>query len=392
MPAKTSEITLMKRIADGEESAFAQLYSSTSAMIYGYLIRITGDRDAADSLLVLTYQRVWQTAHDFDPQFVSINWLLKIARTLSLESGLVKKENKDSHEVEQVKIAALDRQKTFIQAVESMSVVYRDPLALVLMRSFTYQAIAEIMGVKIDVAKSKVFDAKMELNEKLRKLGIKKHQVSKSNILRELIPLYINGVLTGKHKVAFEKSLKNDPNLKQEYMEFYEIEEYFDQLNAASQQHLDQLYGTVKNSLEDFDEELLEEEEGERALNPKIDFFHHLLSSPRIGWGLALLQFAILIMVLIFIVPQNSNQVSAGIPSVQLLQQAKGKQLNIIFKDDATHQKIRDLLRSKKLQMFSGPTDIGLYTVVIDSDEEHAHKIVNELRKSEIVLLADPAF
>jgi len=392
MPAKTSEITLMKRIADGEESAFAQFYSSSSAMVYGYLMRITGNRDAADSLLVRTFQQVWQTAHDFDSQFVPITWVLKIARKLSLESGLAKKSEDEDAEVEQLKIAALDRQKTFIQAVESMSVVYRDPLALVLMRSFTYQAIAEIMGVKIDVAKKKVFDAKLELNEKLKKLGIKKHQVSKSNILRELIPLYINGVLTGKHKVAFEKSLKNDPNLKQEYIEFYEIEEYFDQLNAASQQHLDQLYGTVKNSLEDFDEEPVEYEDGDRPVNPKIDFLHHLLSSPRIGWGLAVLQFAILLIVLIFIVPQNSNQVSSGIPSVQLLQQAKGKQLNIIFKDDATHQKIRELLLSKELQMFSGPTAIGLYTVVIDGDVEQANKVLVELRKSDIVLLADPAY
>ncbi len=392
MPAKTSEINLMKRIADGEESAFAQLYSSTSAVVYGYLMRITSNRDASDTLLILTFQHVWQHAEDFDPQFDPVNWILKIARKLSLESDSLRKDTGDEAEVEQLKIAALDRQKTFIKAVESMSIIYRDPLALVLMRSFTYQAIAEIMGVKIDVAKTKVFDAKMGLNEKLRKLGIKKHQVSKSNILRELIPLYINGVLAGKHKVAFEKSLKNDPNLKQEYMEFYEIEEYFDQLNSASQQHLDQLYGALKNSLEDLDEQSDEELDSDRPVNPKIDFLHHLLSSSRIGWGLAILQFAILIMVLIFVVPQYSNQVSAGIPSVQLLQQAKGKQLNVIFQDAATHQQIRDLLLSLELEMFSGPTEIGLYTVVVEGDEEKATKVLNTLRQTKIVLLADPAF
>ncbi len=393
MPAKTSEISLMKRIADGEESAFAQLYSLASAAVYGYLMRITSNRDASDSLLIRTFQHVWQHADDFDPQFIPVNWVLKIARKLSLESESLKKPANDEPEAGKLNVAALDRQKTFIKAVESMSVIYRDPLALVLMRSFTYQAIAEIMGVKIDVAKSKVFDAKMGLNDKLRQMGLKKHQVSKSNILRELIPLYINGVLAGKHKIAFEKSLKNDANLKQEYMEFYEIEEYFDQLNSASQQHLDQLYGALKNSLEDLDEELDEESDSERTANPKIDFLHHLLSSARIGWGLAILNFAILIVVLIFVVPQYSNQVSAGIPSVQLLQQAKGKQINVIFQDDATHQQIRDLLRSLELEMYSGPSDIGLYTVVIEADEEKANRVLMTLRKTtKIVLLADPAY
>lgn len=393
MPAKTSEINLMKRVADGEESAFAQLYSTTSPVVYDYLIRISSDRDISDTLLVLTFQHVWQHAHDFDSQLEPVNWALKIARKTGLDSDLLKKaKEEEDAEVEKLKIAALDRQKNFIEAVESMSAENRDPLALVLMRSFTYQTISEIMGVKIELAKKKVFDSKVALNEKLRKLGIKKHQVSKSNILRELIPLYINGVLAGKHKVAFEKSLKNDPNLKQEYIEFYEIEEYFDQLNTASQQHLDQLYATLKNSLEDFDEEVVEEPEAEKAAHPKVDFFQHLLSSPSIGWGLAMLLFIVLVMVLIFIVPKSSNQVAPGIPSVQLLQQSRGKQLNIIFQDSATHQKIRDLLLSMDLQMHSGPTDIGLYTVIVDGDEQEATQVLNKLRKSEIVLLADPAY
>lgn len=392
MPAKTSDINLMKRIIDGEESAFSQLYTSTSAVTYGYLMRITSDRDASDSMLVLTFQHVWQHAHEYDSQYEPLNWVLKIARKLSLESDLLNKAASEDAAVEKLQVAALDRQKTFIKAVESVPLLFRDPLALVLMRGFTYQTISEIMGVKIDAAKQKVFESKKALNEKLIKLGIKKHEVSKSNILRELIPLYINGVLAGKHKIAFEKSLKNDRNLKQEYMEFYEIEEYFDQLSTASQQHLDQLYGAIKNSLEDFDDDTGEELETERTASPKIDFLHHILSSPRIGWGLAALQFAILVIVLIFVVPQNPNQVSAGVPSVQLLQQSKGKQLNIIFQDSATHQQIRDLLRSLELTMHSGPTEIGLYTVTTEGDEKKANDILTTLRKTEIVLLADPAY
>jgi len=348
-------------------------------------------------LLILTYQYAWQHAHEYDARFVPANWLLKNARKLSVEADKLNSEKSGKEAANEngstmLNIAALDRQKSFIQAVESLSLEFRDSLALVLMRSYTYQAIAEIMGARIDIAKTKVFDSKKALNEKLRRLGIKKHQVSKSNILRELIPLYINGVLAGKHKVAFEKSLKNDPNLKQEYMEFYEIEEYFDQLATASKQHLEQLYGSIKNSLEDFDEDLNEEPSGERVVGPKIDFLHHILSSSRIGWGLAILQFAILAVVLIFVVPQYSNQVSAGITSSQLLQKTKGKQLNIIFQDAATHRELKDLLLSLDVQMHSGPTNIGLYTIIVVGNEEQAQEVLNKLRKSKIVLLADPAY
>jgi DNA-directed RNA polymerase specialized sigma24 family protein len=360
-------------------------------------MRITGDRDASDSLSILTYQYAWQHAHEYDSRFEPANWLLKNARKLAVESERLKSEKSGKEAANEnggvkLNIAALDRQKSFIRAVDSLSLDCRDSLALALMRSYTYQSIAEIMGVRIDAAKMKVFDSKKELNEKLRRLGIKKHQVSKSNILRELIPLYINGVLSGKHKVAFEKSLKNDPNLKQEYMEFYEIEEYFDQLATASQQHLTQLYGSIKNSLEDFDDEVVEEQSGDQLTSPKIDFFHHLLSSSRIGWGLAILQFAILTVVLIFIVPQYSNPVSASISPGQLLQKNRGKQINVIFQDAATAKEIIKLLQSLDAEMQSGPTNIGLYTITVDVDENHVHEVLNKLRLSKIVLLADPAY
>lgn len=391
MPAKASEIKLMSRVADGEEAAFAQLYNSTSDQIYRYLKRLTGDVDTSDTLLLHTYQDAWQLVDDYDKKLAPVSWLLAIARDLALEySG--DQENNDSDKGPAAEVAAFDRQKVFIKAINSIPVDSRDALALVLMHGYTYHAISEVMGFNIDEVKSRVFEAKTRLKEKLKAYGIKKHEVSKSNILRELIPLYINGALAGKHKIAFEKSLKNDPNLKQEYMEFYEIEAYFDQLNTASHQHLDQLYINIINSLSESDESVDSEVDEAAAAETKVDFLHDILTSPQVGWGLAIVQFAILAVVLIFVVPQKSNSVEANISAAQLLQQTTGRKINVIFRDKATHQQIRDLLLKLDLQMFSGPTDIGLYTVSIDGSQQLAEDRLNKLRNSDIVVLADLAY
>ncbi|MGD8886028.1 MAG: hypothetical protein PVF34_10415, partial [Gammaproteobacteria bacterium] len=289
-------------------------------------------------------------------------------------------------------VAAFDRQKVFIKAINSIPVDSRDSLALVLMPNFTYHAIAEIMKLGIDEVKNRVFDAKSQLKDKLKTFGIKKHEVSRSNILRELIPLYINGALAGKHKIAFEKSLKNDPNLKQEYMEFYEIEAYFDQLNTTSRQHLDQLYNNIINKLIEADETAEAESAQELSAEKKVDFVHHILTSSQVGWGLAVLQFAVLAVLLIFVVPNNSSSVEAKISATQLLQQTTGRKINVVFRDNATHQQIRDLMLKLDLSMFSGPTEIGLYTVSIDGSEQLARDRLNKLRNSDIVVLADPAY
>jgi len=176
-------------------------------------------------------------------------------------------------------------------------------------------------------------------------------------------------------------------------MEFYEIESYFDQLESVSRQHLEQLYLAVTNSLEDLAEVEEPDVTSEKSPNIKIDFLHHLLSSARIGWGLAILQFAILAIVVIFMRPQYSNPVEANVnPTQYHQQQHRGKKLNIIFQDGATHKQIRELLLGLNAGIFSGPTDIGLYTIEVDVDDAKAEKILMQLRTNDIVMLAEPAY
>ncbi|WP_455222992.1 RNA polymerase sigma factor [Kaarinaea lacus] len=397
MSVKASEVKLINRVAAGEESAFEQLFQSTSETVYRYLKRLTGDSDLSDRFLVKAFQQAWRSANSYDQKLVPANWLLQLARnTILSQAGTIQeKESRLTAQEAESDIVALDRQKVFVKAMDLMSLESRDSLVLVLMHVFTYHAISEIMELTIDDVKGRVFQAKNDLKEKLKQYGIKKHEVSKSNILRELIPLYINGALAGKHKIAFEKSLKNDPNLKQEYMEFYEIESYFDQLDTVSRPHLDRLYSIVKNSLENAEEFSETESDEAQAPTAKIDFLHEMLSSSRIGWGLAILQFAILALVLIFVVPDNSNPVEADIITAQLLQQqqqSKGKKLNVVFQDNATHQQIRDLLLALQAEVYSGPTEIGLYTIEIQGDERRAQEVLNTLRNSGVVVLADPAY
>ena len=392
MSVKASEIKLIHRIASSDDAAFAQLYTSTSAVVYRYLKRLCGDSDRSDELLIKTYQQAWQTAGDYNQKLEPTSWLISIGRELALSCRELADKHDRNERAESEDIAALDRQKAFLNAMDSLPVESRDSLVMVLMNSYTYHAISEISELRIDDVKARVFDAKSLLNEKLKKHGIKKYQVSKSNILRELIPLYINGALSGKHKIAFEKSLKNDPNLKQEYMEFYEIESYFDQLDSTSKQHLDRLYSTIINSLDNLEELSDEELEGDYTPAKKVDFLHHILSSSKIGWGLAGVLFVILVLVVVSGGSEDLKPMETNITAGQILQQSKGKQLNLIFKDEATHLQIRKLLLQLEAVTVAGPTEIGLYTIEIDGDDKQAQDVLNKLRMSDIVLLADPAY
>ena len=79
-------IDALKRSAAGDQTAFKRVYASTSAKLFGIILRILGQRDLAEDVLQEVYIRVWQRAGDFDPAVSSpISWLVAIARNRALD-------------------------------------------------------------------------------------------------------------------------------------------------------------------------------------------------------------------------------------------------------------------------------------------------------------------
>lgn len=86
MTDATHIATLLRRVAAQDKAAFAEVYSATSAKLYGIALRILKRRDLADEVVQDTFVRIWQRAGDFDPQKASpISWMCAIARNRALD-------------------------------------------------------------------------------------------------------------------------------------------------------------------------------------------------------------------------------------------------------------------------------------------------------------------
>ncbi len=105
---------LLRRIATRDEMAFAALYKSTSAKLYGVVARILPRGDAAADALQEAYVRIWERAGEFDLAKGSpLAWMATIARNRALD------------EVRRVRPGSLeDLPKTFEPAGDDV-----DPLA-----------------------------------------------------------------------------------------------------------------------------------------------------------------------------------------------------------------------------------------------------------------------
>lgn len=87
MASDTAEIAdLIARCALRDRQAFRDLYSRTSAKLYGVTLRILRDRSEAEEALQEVYVKIWQRADRYVPGGYSpISWLVAVARNHSLD-------------------------------------------------------------------------------------------------------------------------------------------------------------------------------------------------------------------------------------------------------------------------------------------------------------------
>jgi RNA polymerase sigma factor (sigma-70 family) len=79
-------VTLLGRVAMQDRAAFADLYSRTSAKLFGTCLRILSDSSSAEDALQESYVSIWNQAQRFDAAKASaMTWLISIARNRAID-------------------------------------------------------------------------------------------------------------------------------------------------------------------------------------------------------------------------------------------------------------------------------------------------------------------
>jgi RNA polymerase sigma-70 factor (ECF subfamily) len=74
------------RVAKGDRDALRDVYSATSAKLFGVCLRILPDRQEAEDVLQEAYLTVWRKAGTFDPKRASpITWLVTLTRNRAVD-------------------------------------------------------------------------------------------------------------------------------------------------------------------------------------------------------------------------------------------------------------------------------------------------------------------
>ena len=178
-----------------------------------------------------------------------------------------------------------------------------------------------------------------------------------------------------------EDNLDQYPDLKQELKEFSEIKEVYkgieDEIPIPSQF----LYQRALRRVES-------EAKASSAFLVKIkEFSRGLFSSPRVSWGVAAVQFAIILLLFVNLLGGDRFRT---LTSGDVLKK-EGVVIHVVFDKESREREIREVLQKVGAIIISGPSPEGLYTIKI-GEKEDVEKVLGILRKTEIVRFAERAY
>ena len=173
---------LIRKVAEGDQSALTVLYDSTSRPVFGLILRVVNDRSIAEEVLLDVYTQVWRQASAYDvKRGAPLAWLMMIARTRGIDrlrSGKYEQQNKESLEAigditagtasPEADTVNSERRQLVRSAIETLSAEQREVIELAYYSGLSHSEIALKLGQPLGTVKTRTRLGMTKLRDLLR--------------------------------------------------------------------------------------------------------------------------------------------------------------------------------------------------------------------------------
>jgi len=175
-----SDTALMRAFAARDAAAAEELYRRFASRIYGLGIVMLGDDAAAQDLVQDTFVKLWRSAARYDPVRGRLDtWVLLVARSLAIDAlrrrvldvrtldrSAVRGETSPEPGPEDHATTA-DLSERARRAMQALSAGQRAALELAYFGGKTSAEVAELEGIPVGTAKTRIRTALLKLREAL---------------------------------------------------------------------------------------------------------------------------------------------------------------------------------------------------------------------------------
>jgi len=180
----------IEKLRSGDGEAFDRLVTEYSAGIYSMLLRLTNDPEDAGDLTQETFLNAFKAIGKFRGESGIKTWLYRIAinrshnrfrwwksrkrpKTISIDS-VNGPDDRPLHETlsgqtpdPETKAISAERQFRLRKALVSLPEIFREAVILRDIEEFSYEEIAEALGISIGTVKSRIARGRGELTKRL---------------------------------------------------------------------------------------------------------------------------------------------------------------------------------------------------------------------------------
>ena len=191
MPVMTAEPTklaqdqewaqLIALTAQGDQAALATLYDRTSPQVFGLVLKILNNREAAEEVTLDVYTQVWRQAHTYDrTRGAPGAWLMMLARTRAIDrfrAGAAEHGRVESLDAAQLfasdedtpeqDVEGQERRKFVQQALAVLTSEQRQAIGLAYFYGLSQSEIAEKLQLPLGTVKTRIRLGMIKLREAL---------------------------------------------------------------------------------------------------------------------------------------------------------------------------------------------------------------------------------
>jgi RNA polymerase sigma-70 factor (ECF subfamily) len=170
---------LIDAIRAGDRFAFRELVHREGRWVRGVVFGLLGNRECVDDVC----QQIWSTAWQRLPSVREAKtwraWLYRLARNSAIDAGRQASRRRshaqrmtgglrpDYGNAPSDPVVEAERQDRVLSAIQGLPAIYREPFVLRHLNDWSYQQIADLMGLPVDSVETRLVRARRLLREAL---------------------------------------------------------------------------------------------------------------------------------------------------------------------------------------------------------------------------------
>lgn len=162
---------LLQRVAAGDRSAFAELYDTLSARVFGLILRVLVDRSQSEEVLQEVFLEIWQSAARFTPnRGQGRSWVLTIAHRRAVDRVRSSQSSVDrdvragfrdmdvAYDAVSEKVEMKIEGRRVVDALAALPEAQKEALTLAYFGGYSQSEIATLVGAPLGTIKTRMRD------------------------------------------------------------------------------------------------------------------------------------------------------------------------------------------------------------------------------------------